>query len=209
MSVDDKKGMKELPVDIGISDDDIYAAMKDIQGYLDITPADLKEIYTLAFRHALERITRFVKANDIMTRQVFFVKRDTPLRVVAALMAERNVSGVPVLDDKEQIAGMISEKDFLTHMGTRDKTHFMSVIAEYLKGKDCLSMPIRGQNAEDIMTSPAVCVEEYTPVSDIAALFTERVINRVPVINHAGYVIGIISRADIVRAALVKTKTEI
>jgi CBS domain-containing protein len=207
--MDEKKGMKEIPVDTGISDDDIYAAMKDMQGYLDITPADLKEIYTLAFRHALERITRFVKARDIMTKQVFFVKRDSPLSVVAELMAERNVSGVPVLDDKEHIAGMISEKDFLTHMGARDKTHFMSVVAEYLKGKDCLAMTIRGQNAEDIMTLPAITVEEHTAVSDIAALFAEKNINRVPVINRAGFVIGIISRADIVRAATVNAKAEI
>ena len=65
--------------------------MKDIQGYLDITPADLKEIYKFAYRHALERITSSVRAHaHIMTRQVFSVKRTMPVKEVAELMAEEN-----------------------------------------------------------------------------------------------------------------------
>jgi hypothetical protein len=49
-----------------ISDSDIFEAMKEIQGYLDITPADLKEIYRHAFRHARERINRPIKAVEII-----------------------------------------------------------------------------------------------------------------------------------------------
>ena len=81
-----------------ISDGDIYEAMKEIPGYLDITPADLKEIYRHAFRHARERINRPVKAAAIMTRIVHHVRVDTPLKEVAELMARRRISGVPVLD---------------------------------------------------------------------------------------------------------------
>jgi len=57
-----------VPVDI--SDEDIYEAMKDISGYLDITPADLKEVYLKAYRHAVTRLTRSVKVRDVMTRDV-------------------------------------------------------------------------------------------------------------------------------------------
>ena len=199
---------KDLTIDVEISDNDIYEAMKDIPGYLDITPADLKEIYKFAYRHALQRITQAVRAHDIMTTQVFSVNRTTPVMEVAELMAEKTVSGIPVLEEDGKVAGIISEKDFLSHMGSRDKTHFMAVVAECLKGKGCVAMPIRSQKAEDIMTSPAVTVKEDTSVIEIANLFTEKNINRIPVINEEGRLKGIVSRADIVRASLMKTKSK-
>lgn len=198
---------KDLTIDIEISDNDIYEAMKDIPGYLDITPADLKDVYKFAYRHALQRITQAVRAHDIMTTQVFSVNRTTPVMEVAELMAEKTVSGIPVLEEDGKVAGIISEKDFLSHMGSRDKTHFMAVVAECLKGKGCVAMPIRSQKAEDIMTWPAVTVKEDTSVIEIANLFTEKNINRVPVINEEGSLKGIVSRADIVRASLMKTKS--
>ena len=206
--MDENIKKKDLTIDVEISDNDIYEAMKDIQGYLDITPADLKEIYKFAYRHALQRISQAVRAHDIMTTQVFSVNRTTPVMEVAELMAEKTVSGIPVLEEDGKVAGIISEKDFLSHMGSRDKTHFMAVVAECLKGKGCVAMPIRSQKAEDIMTSPAVTVKEDTSVIEIANLFTEKNINRVPVINEEGRLKGIVSRADIVRASLMKTKSK-
>ncbi|MGC8605481.1 MAG: CBS domain-containing protein, partial [Desulfomonilaceae bacterium] len=53
------------PVDI--SDDDIFKAMRDISGYLDITPSDFKELYIKAYQHALSRLTRIVKVREVMT----------------------------------------------------------------------------------------------------------------------------------------------
>jgi len=205
--MDEASKKNSFPFTIEMSDDDIYEAMKDIQGYLDITPADLKTIYTFAYRHALERIAGSVKARDIMTTQVFSVKRETPLTEVAELMARENISGLPVVDEDGKPAGIISEKDFLAHMGSGDKSHFMSVVAECLKGKGCVAISIRSQKAEDIMTSPAVTVAEDTPAIEIAYIFTKKNINRVPVIDDKGKLTGIVSRADIVRASLKNIKS--
>lgn len=183
------------PVDI--SDDDIYDAMKEIPGYLDITPGDFKEVYRFAYQHAVERL-RSVKAGDAMVRKVVTVTRKTPLVQVAETMARHGVSGVPVVEEGERVVGVISEKDFLTRMGEKDAKTFMGVVAECLKGKGCVAVPIRGQNAEDIMTSPAVTVNEETSIMEIANILTEKNINRVPVINQQGRLVGIISRADVV-----------
>jgi CBS-domain-containing membrane protein len=82
-----------------ISDDDILKAMKDISGYLDITPGDFKEIYRFAYRHTVERLRHSVKAKDVMTRNVVFVKKDTSLEDVADILNRNLISGVPVIDD--------------------------------------------------------------------------------------------------------------
>ena len=183
------------PVDI--SDDDIYDAMKEIPGYLDITPGDFKEVFRFAYQHAVERFSS-VKAGDAMVREVISVTRKTPLVQVAEAMARHGVSGVPVVEEGERVVGVISEKDFLTRMGEQDAKTFMGVVAECLKGKGCVAVPIRGQNAEDIMTSPAVTVNEETSIMEIANILTEKNINRVPVINQQDRLVGIITRADVV-----------
>ena len=198
---------KDISYKINISDEDIYAAMKDIPGYLDITSGDFKELYRRAYRHALKRIAQSIKASDIMTRDVVTAAREMPLREVAKKMAEKGVSGVPVIEADKRVAGIISEKDFLSRMGAKDTKTFMGIVAECLKAKGCVAVSIRDQNAEDIMTSPAITVSIDTTVMEIAHIFTEKKINRVPVTNKEGHLVGIISRADVVRVSVIKAKT--
>ena len=182
-----------------ISDDDIFKAMKDISGYLDITPGDFKEIYRYAYRHALDRMTHSVTAGEVMTTDVVFVKMDDTLETAAEIMARHGIAGVPVVENGEGVVGVISEKDFLFHMGGEDARSFMEVVAKCLRDKGCVAIPMRRQKAEDIMTSPAITVREDTPVSEIATIFTEKEINRVPVTDDGGRLLGIVAREDIVR----------
>jgi CBS domain-containing membrane protein len=190
--------------DLEISDKDIHEAMKDIPGYIDITTGDAKELYRLAYRHSLKRITQSIKAGDIMTIEVIAVKRETPLKEVAKLMAEQGVSGVPVIEEDRKVAGIISEKDFLSRMGAENSKTFMGIVAKCLKGKACVALSIRARNAEDIMTSPAVAVNEETTLLDITHIFKEKKINRVPVVDSDGYLTGIVSREDIVEAPFLR-----
>ena len=159
---------------IEIKEEDILEAMRAIPGYLDITPGDFKEVYRLAFQHALERLSRAVTAAEIMTTDVVTVAPDTPVAEVAAAMGRRGVSGVPVVDAGQKVVGVISEKDFLTRMGVQDPKNFMSLVANCLMTKGCVALPIKAALAGDIMNSPAVTVAPDTPVKDIALLLTQK-----------------------------------
>jgi CBS domain-containing membrane protein len=194
------ENLTDFPVGIEFKDEDIYEAMKDIPGYLDITPGDFKEVYLLAYRHALERLNRAVTARQIMTGEVVSVRPDSPLAEVAAAMGGRGISGVPVTDAAGKVVGVISEKDFLAHMGVTGSQNFMTLVASCLRGKGCVALPIKKQLAGDIMSSPAISVGLETSVREIAALFTERGINRVPVTDREGRLLGIVSRGDLVKA---------
>jgi CBS-domain-containing membrane protein len=79
-----------------ISEEDVLDAMKSMESYLDITPGDFREIYQVAYRHAIERLNRSIKARDIMTRTVISVPVDAPLEKVAETMSRHRISGVPV-----------------------------------------------------------------------------------------------------------------
>jgi CBS domain-containing protein len=72
----------------------------------------------------------------------------------------------------------------------------MELITKLIKNRGGIPSPILEQKADDIMTSPVLTVNEDTPIFEITNIFTEKNINRVPVINKKGKIVGIISRAD-------------
>jgi CBS domain-containing protein len=123
---------------------------------------------------------------------------------LATLLAERGISGAPVVDSSGRLIGIISEGDLLhrAEIGTarhhRERRrswwldHFASDLArEYVKS--------HGRTVKDIMTRDVVTVTEDTDLGEVAALLEAKRIKRVPVM-HAGKIVGIISRANLVRA---------
>lgn len=192
------KGERDIYCEMDITEDDIIEAMRDIDGYFDITTADAREIFRYAYRHAITRLNYALRARDIMTKDVAFVKESTPLIEVAALMARTAISGVPVSGDTGQVVGVISEKDFFKHMGAKDNTNLMSVISAFLRGEN-VNTAIVSQKAADIMSKPAVTIDEDAPMATITRVLHENRINRVPVLDKHEHLTGIVTRGDIIR----------
>lgn len=186
----------QCPVDI--SEDDVLQAMKAINGFLDITPADFKEVYIFAYQQAMDRLSKSIVAKKIMIQDVVSVQKEDSLLHAAELMADHGISGLPVLNSLKNVVGILSEKDFFFEMGESKKQSFMRVIVKCLKNKGCTAISLRNQTVGDIMTSPPVTVREDTSVFEIANIFDEKKINRVPVVDKSSKLSGIVTRSDIV-----------
>jgi CBS domain-containing membrane protein len=198
---DEQKGNDFVPpLRLDLTDRDILEAMKSVPGYLDITPADFKEIYRQAFQQALERLSRSVTARDMMTQEVVRVKSATSVVEVAEVMAEKGISGLPVVNDEDQVLGIISEKNFLSRLGENTHQNVMGVIAQCLQVKKCLALSLGGQKAQDIMSFPAITIGLDTPLQEIARIFSSKGINRAPVIDSNNRLLGIVSRGDMFKA---------
>jgi len=111
-------------------------------------------------------------AKDIMTRDVITVEPTTSVRDLARILSQKRISGVPVVNSKGKILGVVSEADIV--------------------GK-------KGKQVKAIMTKRVISVTEDTPVEEIAALMIGHKIKRVPVMR-GDKLAGIVSRADIVSA---------
>ena len=188
------------PVDI--SEQDILAAMKHIQGYIDISPGDFKEVFQVAYSHAIQRIMSSLTAADIMTCPVNVVGIEMDLRQTATFLAEKRISGAPVVDSDGRIAGVVSEKDFLSIMGVGKPESFMQIVAHCLKNKGCMTADMKNHAIRDIMTTPAISAGPQITVGAISALFIDRQINRIPIVDAGGKPIGIVTRTDLVQANL-------
>ena len=122
-----------------------------------------------------------LEAKDIMTKQVVCIKKDTPIFEAIKLMADKYITGIPVVDDHQTLVGMLSEQDVLRLFHT------------YEDEKDRI--------VNDFMTQPAIHFEENEPLLDVCYCLRDNAIRRVPVTSN-GKVTGVISRSDILKCIL-------
>jgi len=145
-----------------------------------------------------------MRALDVMTPDVITVDSDTTVQALARLLSERGISGVPVVDRDKRLVGIVSEGDLLHRAETgteRRRSCWLDKIAsdedlarEYVKA--------HGRKVKDVMTANVVAVAETTELADVAMLLETKRIKRVPVVRD-GQLVGIISRANLVRALAV------
>jgi len=113
-------------------------------------------------------------AADIMTAEVVTVTPSTSVQDLAKLLTQKRISGVPVVDYRGTLLGIVSEADILSRK----------------RGEETV---------EAIMTRDVVAVAEDESVREVACILSVKRINRVPVLRH-GKLVGIVSRTDIVKA---------
>ncbi len=145
-----------------------------------------------------------MKASDIMSSGVVSVRPETSAREIARLLLEKHISAVPVIDASGALLGMVSEGDLVGRDQTQREERrdwWLALLAEgeTLSPEFLAGLRHRECTARDIMSGPVVTVEETADVTEIARLLTTYRIKRVPVMRD-GQVIGIASRADLLRA---------
>ncbi len=143
-----------------------------------------------------------MRAKDIMQRQVVFVRNEEVLMEVINILMQHQISGVPVINENNQLVGVVSEKDLMTKEKGLNISSYMTVMTSILSidGKKQLVQSrerLQKATAEEVMSTPAFAVHEDATVEEIVSLMMNRRINRIPVINNDNKLIGIIGRTDL------------
>lgn len=185
---------------LDISDKDVLEAMRGLQGYIDITPGDFREVYQAAYALAIRRLLDTLTAASLMSRPVVAVEQGMTLIQAAGLLAERQVSGAPVVAAGGEIVGVVSEKDFLKEMGFGATPSFMQIATHCLHNNSCMIGRLRNRSVGDIMTRPPVTGSPDMRIGEISILFTEKNFNRLPIVDARNRPVGIVTRTDLARA---------
>jgi CBS domain-containing protein len=142
-----------------------------------------------------------MNVRDVMTPRVLSVAPDESIFVAAQLMLQRRISGLPVIDGRGDLVGIVSEGDFLRRAETateRKRPKWM----EFLLGPGRLAdeyVKISSRKVRDVMTDEVRTVTPDSPLEDVVRLMERHHIKRVPV-TEGGKVVGIVTRANLLHA---------
>ncbi|MFC9729808.1 CBS domain-containing protein [Streptomyces roseolus] len=118
---------------------------------------------------------KHLKVGGLMTDDVLTALPDTSFRDVAKLLAEHDISGLPVVDADDHVVGVVSESDLLAR---------------------------RALTARGVMSAPAVTVHAEEAAADAARLMVRRGVERLPVVDEEERLVGIVTRRDLLRVFL-------
>lgn len=141
---------------------------------------------------------------DVMTKDPIIVFPETPLKEAIQILAERRISGLPVVDSQGELVGIISETDLMwQETGVTPPAYIMfldSVI--YLKNPAAYDRDLHkalGQTVGEVMSKNPVAISPEKPLKEAAQIMHDRNIHRLPVLDAQGQVMGILTRGDIIR----------
>jgi CBS-domain-containing membrane protein len=137
--------------------------------------------------------------SDVMTRTVVVVSESAPFKNVVRRMHEYRVSALPVVDDEGRLVGIVSEADLI-----------LKEDPELEEGARLFEGPHRrherrkaaGLTSRQLMTSPVVTVGPGATLGEAAGLMHRRAVKRLPVVDGSGRILGILSRADLLKVFL-------
>ncbi|PPS43299.1 CBS domain-containing protein [Chroococcidiopsis sp. TS-821] len=142
---------------------------------------------------------------EVMSRDPIVVRPETPLKEAIQILAEKRISGLPVINDEGKLVGIISETDLMwQETGVTPPAYIMildSVI--YLQNPAKYERDLHkalGQTVGEVMSSDPVTISPDKSLREAAKLMHDREVRRLPVIDTEGKVIGILTRGDVVRA---------
>ncbi|OPL10425.1 MAG: hypothetical protein AVO34_03550 [Firmicutes bacterium ML8_F2] len=146
-------------------------------------------------------------AKDIMNKPAISVTEDHTLREVLEILAEQRFSGMPVVNAEGKVVGIISDTDIIRYsqqLNVVPLSNLSGWISPYAEISDMASMKkgfelLHETKVSEVMTRKVYSVQEDTSTSKIAQLMSRRNINRVPVIDSAGKLVGIVTRSDLIQ----------
>jgi len=144
-----------------------------------------------------------LQAKDIMTRDVITIDENKSVRDLAKILAEKKISGVPVVDDQGKIIGIATENDLIdqakkVHIPTVMRLFDSFVFLESPERMEKDFKKMAASTVKDIASPEVVTVTPDTPLDEVATLMSEKKVHTLPV-SEDGNLLGIIGKTDIIR----------
>lgn len=140
-----------------------------------------------------------MKTADVMSTDLITVKPEASIQAAARLMVDHGVSGLPVVSERSELVGIITERDLIVREKARAPRPWWKLFFQDAEQLAREYQKARGLTVAEVMTHPVVQVSPDTPIASAAAILDQLRIGRLPVVAD-GALVGIVSRADLVKA---------
>ena len=143
-------------------------------------------------------------AAEAMTREVITVRPETELRDLAKILADKGINGVPVVDEKGGVLGVVCESDLVNQNQPLHIPTVFVILDSFIPLENPWRLErefkrITATTVEEIYSKPAVTVSPDTDLSEVARLMGEKKYYTIPVVED-GKLVGILGKADVIRA---------
>lgn len=143
---------------------------------------------------------RRLTVGDVMTEAVITAREGTPFKELARIMAEKRISAMPVLDSADRLVGLVSEADLLPKEEHRDDGPGRPLLE--VGRRRASRAKAGGDNAGQMMTTDVVTIGPAASLVEAARIMMDRRVKRLPVVDSDGRLVGILSRADLLKTFL-------
>lgn len=147
-------------------------------------------------------IMRQNKVGNLMTSDVVSVFPPTPFKDVARLLAEHDISGLPVLDEDDKVLGVISESDLMLRQATLPSEPVSRGRRWFGRHRDTAPVRAPASTAEGLMSRPAVTVHADDTIAEAARTMARHRVERLPVVDEEERLVGIVTRRDLLQVFL-------
>lgn len=154
-----------------------------------------------------------ILVKDIMNPDVIYIKPRDPLKKIVTILDKHDINGLPVVEEEKKVVGIVTERDILKYarwiigQPVNNLNHIIEEGEEEVaessqavgqRAVDVVKL-VASVTAETLMTKKVITVKKDLPVRDLVKMMNEYNINRVPIVNDRGELIGIVARADILQ----------
>jgi CBS domain-containing protein len=159
-----------------------------------------QEVEVITYGHReLRALRAAAPVHDLMSREVRTVTPETPVAEALEMLIGKSYRALPVVDAERHVVGILTDGDLLARLGLPDASVQLALTEAEL-GRELAALRHSGQTVGELMVSPVVTTTEDAPIADAVRTMTERGIKRLPVVDRAGTLVGIVSRVDVLRA---------
>ena len=142
-----------------------------------------------------------MKVKEIMTKDIISITPDTNASEALELLLKMRISGLPVLDEKNKLVGMFTEKEVLsTILPSYVEKVGRFMYQENPKAVKQKTLAFRHLKVKDVMRRTSVTLDEDTTLCEVARIMLTQKARRITVLNKAKEVVGIVARGDVVEA---------
>ncbi len=192
-------GEDRIEAPTSISRDDLRSALREIDEFIDVSEDDLSRIYQLSATHARRRRMGEIHIGEIMTRDVVTASYDTPAEEIWRQMGRYKIKGIPVVDQRRHVIGIVTIADFLNQVKPDTGEPLKQRLLKFIAPTPGLTTD-KPEYAGHLMTAPAITVNENQHILDLFPIFYEKGVHHLPVLDDNGKLVGMVTPKDLLIA---------
>lgn len=186
----------------------------DSAGYIDkalevITPMvregliTVEDVEVIRYTHrGLNPLPADKPIKEVMTQEVVTLKPEMTVSQAWELMLERLIKAMPVVDDDHRVVGMLTDEDLIHRAGLQQHLSVAARLEQDLLDEQLELLRTSTLKVADIMTQPAITAHIHESLGAAAARMSKHEIKRLPIVDDAGKLVGVIARVDILRQVM-------